>query len=126
MKELIDKWTELRETIEELHENNLDKADVENVTRFLLKLMDVLDKESCTVNLNELAKDLRRFRNVYGGQGIRCCDCPWKMKDPEDPQRLVCGYKSGGCILFVAEKIIEDFSKNNNDEKEMLKEKAKE
>lgn len=50
---MIDKWTELRETIEELHENNLDKVDVENVTRFLLNLMDVLDKEM----LKEKAKE---------------------------------------------------------------------
>lgn len=39
----MDKWTELRETIQELHEANADKQDVENVTRFLLNLMDVLD-----------------------------------------------------------------------------------
>lgn len=39
----MDKWTQLRETIQELHESNLDKTDVENVTRFLLNLMDVLD-----------------------------------------------------------------------------------
>lgn len=39
----MDKWTELRETIRELHEANNDKPDVENVTRFLLNLMDVLD-----------------------------------------------------------------------------------
>ena len=37
------KWTELRETIWELNINNTDKPDVENVTRFLLNLMDVLD-----------------------------------------------------------------------------------
>lgn len=45
LKEAIDmdKWTELRETIRELHEANDDKPDVENVTRFLLNLMDVLD-----------------------------------------------------------------------------------
>lgn len=40
---VMDKWTELRETIQELHEANRDKPDVENVTRFLLNLMDVLD-----------------------------------------------------------------------------------
>lgn len=40
---IVDKWTELRETIQELHEVNADKPDVENVTRFLLNLMDVLD-----------------------------------------------------------------------------------
>ena len=39
----MDKWMELRETIQELHEANADKPDVENVTRFLLNLMDVLD-----------------------------------------------------------------------------------
>ena len=39
----MDKWTELRETLQELHANNTDKPDVENVTRFLLNLMDVLD-----------------------------------------------------------------------------------
>ena len=39
----MDKWTELRETIQELREANQDKPDVENVTRFLLNLMDVLD-----------------------------------------------------------------------------------
>ena len=39
----MDKWTELRKTLQELYENNADKPDVENVTRFLLNLMDVLD-----------------------------------------------------------------------------------
>lgn len=39
----MDKWTELQETIQELHEANSDKPDVENVTRFLLNLIDVLD-----------------------------------------------------------------------------------
>ena len=39
----MDKWEELRETIQELHENNADKPDVENVARFLLNLMNVLD-----------------------------------------------------------------------------------
>jgi len=39
----MDKWEELRETIQELNENNADKPDVEIVTRFLLNLMDVLD-----------------------------------------------------------------------------------
>lgn len=42
---IMDKWTELRETLQELHENNTDKPDVENVTRFLLNLMDVLDSK---------------------------------------------------------------------------------
>ena len=39
-----DKWAELRETINELHEENADNPDVENVTRFLLNLMDVKDR----------------------------------------------------------------------------------
>lgn len=39
----MDKWTELRNVIKELHDNNLDRHDVAEVTRFLLKIMDVLD-----------------------------------------------------------------------------------
>ena len=37
------KWTELRETIQELHDVHKDNPDVELMTRFLLNLMDVLD-----------------------------------------------------------------------------------
>ena len=40
----MDKWTEMRETIKELHESNAENKDVECVTRFLLNLMDVLDE----------------------------------------------------------------------------------
>lgn len=40
----MDKWTELRETIKELHESNAENKDVECLTRFLLNLMDVLDE----------------------------------------------------------------------------------
>ena len=40
----IDKWTELREEIQELHENNADKPDVENVTKYLLNFISVLDE----------------------------------------------------------------------------------
>ena len=38
-----DKWQELREAIQEIHESNAEDADVETVTQFLLNLMDVLD-----------------------------------------------------------------------------------
>ena len=41
---LIDKWTELREEIQELHENNADKPNVENVTKYLLNFISVLDE----------------------------------------------------------------------------------
>ena len=41
---LIDKWTELRNEIQELHENNADKPDVENVTKYLLNFISVLDE----------------------------------------------------------------------------------
>ena len=41
---LMNKWTELRETITELHESNAENKDVECLTRFLLNLMDVLDE----------------------------------------------------------------------------------
>lgn len=37
------KWTQLRQTIQELHDNNADKPDVKEITRFLLNLMKVLD-----------------------------------------------------------------------------------
>ncbi len=40
----MDKWTEMRETINELHESNAENKDVECVTRFLLNLMSVLDE----------------------------------------------------------------------------------
>lgn len=40
---VMDKWTQLRQTIQELHDNNADKPDVEEITRFLLNLMKVLD-----------------------------------------------------------------------------------
>ncbi len=40
----MDKWTELRETVQELHENNSDKPDVENVTKYLLNFISVLDE----------------------------------------------------------------------------------
>ena len=39
----MDKWQELREVIQELHDNNKNKEDVVFVTHFLLNLMDVLD-----------------------------------------------------------------------------------
>ena len=38
-----DKWEELRETIQEIHDSNAEKYDVITVTQFLLNLMDVLD-----------------------------------------------------------------------------------
>ena len=40
-----DAWGELKETIQELHGNNADKPDVENVTRFLVNLMNVLEEK---------------------------------------------------------------------------------
>ena len=43
MEDFMDKWEKLRETIQGMHENNADNPDVENVSRFLLNLMDVLD-----------------------------------------------------------------------------------
>ena len=41
----MDKWEELRETIQELKENNTDKEEVVLVLKFLLKLMNVKDKQ---------------------------------------------------------------------------------
>lgn len=39
------KWEELRETIQDLHDNNQDKPDVVMAMHFLLNLMDVLDSK---------------------------------------------------------------------------------
>lgn len=41
----MDKWNELREMIQELHDNNAQKPDVESTTRFLLNYMKVLDEQ---------------------------------------------------------------------------------
>lgn len=41
----MDKWNELRETIQELHDNNTQKPDAESVLRFLLNYMEVLDEQ---------------------------------------------------------------------------------
>lgn len=40
----MDKWEELRETIQELKENNADKEEVVLVLKFLLNLMNVIDE----------------------------------------------------------------------------------
>lgn len=41
----MDKWEELRKTIKELNVNNSDNVNVEQITRFILNLMEVLDKK---------------------------------------------------------------------------------
>lgn len=41
----MSKWEELRETIQELKDNNTDKEDVARILKFLLNLMDVKDKQ---------------------------------------------------------------------------------
>lgn len=38
-------WERMREELTELHENNMDKPDVEGITRFLLNWMKVVEKE---------------------------------------------------------------------------------
>lgn len=38
-------WERMREELTELHENNMDKPDVECITRFLLNWMKVVEKE---------------------------------------------------------------------------------
>lgn len=40
-----DAWEELKEVTQELHDNNADKPDVENATRFLVNLMNVLEEK---------------------------------------------------------------------------------
>lgn len=69
----MNKWLELRKTLQELHEENKDKPDVENVTRFLLNLMEVLDgkpNSEIWVSVKErlpvekINKNTRDFENV--------------------------------------------------------------
>ena len=38
-----ERWNELKETIEELRDNNLDKEEVARVLKFLCNLMEVID-----------------------------------------------------------------------------------
>lgn len=40
----FDRWAELKEDIQELHDNNQDKQDVSTVLHFILNLMDVKEK----------------------------------------------------------------------------------
>ncbi len=42
----MDKWEELKTTIQELHEGNRNNPDVEMVTRFLLNLMFLLERKN--------------------------------------------------------------------------------
>ena len=69
----MNKWLELRKTLQELHEGNADKPDVENVTRFLLNLMKVLDgKQNSEIwvstkerlPVEKINKNTRDFENV--------------------------------------------------------------
>lgn len=66
----MDKWFELRKTLQELHEENMDKPDVESVTRFLLNLMNVLDGKQKWVSVKErlpvekINKNTRDFEKV--------------------------------------------------------------
>lgn len=41
----MDKWTELRETIQELYDNNQDNGEVLAILHYLLNLMKVLEEE---------------------------------------------------------------------------------
>lgn len=41
----MDKWTELRKTIQELHDNNQDNGEVLAILHYLLNLMKVLEEE---------------------------------------------------------------------------------
>lgn len=41
----MNKWDELRNEIQELHDNNQEKPDVVALTQFLLNFMNVLDNK---------------------------------------------------------------------------------
>ena len=77
----MDKWMELKETIQELHDNNSDKPDVENVTRFLLNLMNVKEKNDV---------DIRKCAGLWCDDITFChvncdwLDCPRNYKNIRD------------------------------------------
>ena len=73
----MDKWMELKETIQELHDNNSDKPDVENVTRFLLNLMNVKEK-------NENCAGLWCDDITFCYVNCDCMDCPRNYKNIRD------------------------------------------
>lgn len=82
----MDKWMELKETIQELHDNNVDKPDVENVTRFLLNLMNVKEKkEEKPQNV-----DIRKCAGLWCDDITFCnevcdwMDCPRNYKNIRD------------------------------------------
>lgn len=57
----MNKWDELRNEIQELHDNNQDKPDVVALTQFLLNFMNVLDnKEKGKEEKDETMSVLRR------------------------------------------------------------------
>lgn len=63
----MDKWEDLRELINEIHDSNHDKPDVETVTRFLLNYMNILDEQ----------EDLGPCHNC---QEFVCDDCVYKQR----------------------------------------------
>ena len=73
----MDKWTELRETIQELHDNNPDKPDVVSTMHFLLNLMHVLDTK-------EKIPPYPCFNCCSPSERAACCGCPrerqWQEK----------------------------------------------
>ena len=68
----MNKWSELRETIRELHDNNADKPDVVGVTGFLLNLMNVKDRDCDLLKEQEPVKPV----NVRWEMGIHGGNCP--------------------------------------------------
>ena len=73
----MNKWSELRETIRELHDNNADKPDVVGVTGFLLNLMNVKDRD-CDLLKEQEAVEPRRIdgkRNHF----IKCGNCNYDL-----------------------------------------------
>lgn len=84
----MDKWSELRETIRELHDNNADKPDVVGVTGFLLNLMNVKDRD-CAL-LKEQEPDASKYQYKYDHT-----DCVW-YRDSRSKCPVTCSqYRDG-------------------------------
>lgn len=68
----MDKWELLRQSIQEIHDKNQDKSDVERILRFLLNLMNVIETRG-----GNIAKSI---------QGVEFATIQWVWADERLPE----------------------------------------
>ena len=90
----MDKWIELRKAIQELRQDNLDKPDVENATRYLLNIMKVLDdkyrhecERSVTMEMRDKEKVLTGLECLIS-DSVSCIGCPYNRCDTSCIKRI--------------------------------------